>query len=308
MQPASQKSHGQQANNSHIQLADGRVLSYAEYGAPDGAPVFYFHGWPGSRHEGVFISQPGIRVIAAERPGMGRSDFKPNRTLLDWANDVSELADKLGITRFGVLGFSGGGPYAIACAYRIPERLSATVIVNGLGPLTVPNALTGLSAQHRMVFRLARWAPWLLTVVLQQNLARLRARAERGVYNPPPTAMPDCDRQLIKQHPHLRQTLMRDLLDAFEQGTRGPVLEQQIYAADWGFSLSNVHVPVHLWQGLKDINVSPSMGRHMANTLPNCHAHLCEDEGHISLIHNLREKITQPFVAQRTQKENNTTL
>ena len=250
----------------------------------------------------------GIRLIAAERPGMGRSDFKPSRTLLDWTDDVSELADILGIARFGVLGFSGGGPYAIACAYRIPERLSAAVIVNGLGPLTIPNALAGLSSQHRLVFRLARWAPWLLSLLLHQTTASLRGRTGRNESGAPPTAMPERDRLLIRQHPDLRQLLLRDMLDAFQQGTRGPVSEQRIYVTGWGFSPSAIHMPIHLWQGLKDINVSPAMGRHLAQTLPNCRAHFCEDEGHISLIYNQREKILRPFLAQRTQVENEGTL
>lgn len=296
------------ANEALIRLADGRVLSYAEYGEPNGEPVFYFHGWPGSRHEGQLMIHSGIRLIAAERPGMGRSDFKPSRTLLDWADDVSELADKLGIARFGVLGFSGGGPYAIACAYRIPERLSAAVIVNGLGPLTIPNALAGLSSQHRWVFRLARWAPWLLSLLLHQTTASLQGRTGRNESGTPPTAMPERDRLLIRQHPDLRQLLLRDMLDAFQQGTRGPVLEQRIYVTRWGFSPSAIHMPIHLWQGLKDINVSPAMGRHLAETLPNCRAHFCEDEGHISLIYNQREMILQPFLAQRTQVENEVTL
>ena len=102
------------ANEAFIRLDDGRTLSYGEYGDPHAEPVFYFHGWPGSRHEGQLIAHPGLRVIAPERPGMGGSDFQPGRTLLDWADDVVKLADGLGLPRFGV---------------ELSERLAAILIV-----------------------------------------------------------------------------------------------------------------------------------------------------------------------------------
>ncbi len=107
-----------------IQLPDGRKLSYAEYGDSQGVPVFFFHGFPGSRFDGEYSGQAaaemGIRLIAPDRPGMGHSDFQPNRRLLDWPADVGRLADTLGLDKFGVLGYSGGGPHALACAVRIP--------------------------------------------------------------------------------------------------------------------------------------------------------------------------------------------
>lgn len=280
-------------------LADGRTLSYAEYGDSAAEPVFYFHGWPGARYEGEMFLQPQIRLIAVERPGMGGSDFKPGRTLLDWATDVGELADILGISRFGVLGFSGGGPYAIACAYRMPERVITTVVVNGLGPLTIPNAMDGLSLQHRFAFHLARRAPYLLSLLLSLNMAGIRklvAKPQAG--GSPPIAMPERDRRLIAQNPDLRQLLLRDMIEAFQQGTDGPVWEQSIYVRHWGFDLSSVKAPVHLWQGLEDINVSPAMGRYLADNLPNSQAHFCEGEGHISLAYSHLEEILQPFLSQ----------
>ena len=287
-------------------LTDGRTLSYAEYGDSSAEPVFYFHGWPGARYEGEMFMHPKIRLIAVERPGMGYSDFKAGRTLLDWADDVGELADILGINRFGVLGFSGGGPYAIACAYRMPERLIATIVVNGLGPLTIPNAMDGLSLQHRFVFHLARRAPYILSILLRLNMAGIRKlvmRPQAG--GSPPIAMPECDRRLIAQHSDLRLLLLRDTMEAFRQGTDGPIWEQSIYVRPWGFELSAVKAPVHLWQGLEDINVSPAMARYLAENLPNSEAHFCEGEGHISLPYNHLEETVQPFLSQSSGQSRN---
>ena len=82
-----------------IDLADGRRLAYAEYGDADGKPIFLFHGLPGSRLSwGLLPGEPipaGLRVIAPDRPGYGRSDSKPGRSLLDWSDDVAQLADAL---------------------------------------------------------------------------------------------------------------------------------------------------------------------------------------------------------------------
>ena len=116
--------------NLTIKLKDGRTLGYIDLGNKDAKNVlFHFHGFPGSRLEANLLSEmdidmTNIRLISIDRPGMGLSDFKKNRTLLDWPEDVVELADALGIDKFAVEGISGGGPYAAACAYKIPDRLT----------------------------------------------------------------------------------------------------------------------------------------------------------------------------------------
>jgi pimeloyl-ACP methyl ester carboxylesterase len=125
-----------------IKLGDGRALAYAEYGDPVGRPVFYFHGFPGSRLEAALAdsaaSSVSMRLVAVDRPGYGRSDFKPRRRILDWPEDVSELARELAIDRFSVLGVSGGGPYGIpsARATRPPHAVLSRgcPLLGGLQP------------------------------------------------------------------------------------------------------------------------------------------------------------------------------
>jgi pimeloyl-ACP methyl ester carboxylesterase len=117
----------------YIQLDDGRKIAYCEYGELQGKPIFYFHGTPGSRHEPLFGHQAAYenqyRLIAPDRPGFGRSDYQKGRTLLGWADDVMQIADQLGLETFGVMGASGGGPHALACAYAIPDRLAFTAVM-----------------------------------------------------------------------------------------------------------------------------------------------------------------------------------
>jgi pimeloyl-ACP methyl ester carboxylesterase len=117
-----------------LTLPDNRRLAYAEFGKPDGHPVFHFHGSPSSRLEPLLLgddvfSQLGLRIIAPDRPGMGQSDFQPDRGFSDWSDDVVFLADALGLDKFSILGISGGCGYVAACAAKVPERLHSAVIV-----------------------------------------------------------------------------------------------------------------------------------------------------------------------------------
>ena len=122
-----------------VVLSDGRRLGYRATGAPDGDPLFYFHGFPGSRLEADLLCKEagmgGWRVFAIDRPGIGLSDFMPGRTLHDWPRDVEEFANALRIDHFTVIGVSGGGPYAAITAWALKKRVRATGIVCGLGPL-----------------------------------------------------------------------------------------------------------------------------------------------------------------------------
>ena len=115
------------AENQTFTLADGRALGFAEYGNPNGKPLFYFHGHPGSRFEARYLeNSETARIIGVDRPGLGLSTYKAGRKILDWPDDIAELANSLGIARFAVAGFSGGGPYALACAYtRTGHKLHA---------------------------------------------------------------------------------------------------------------------------------------------------------------------------------------
>ena len=151
--------------DKEIRLGDGRRLAFCEFGTVDGAPAFFFHGWPGSRldfapnHDAAVDA--GVRVIAVDRPGIGGSDPQPGRRVLDWPTDVAELADSLGVERFAVLGFSFGGPYLRACAYALPDRITRAGLVSCLGPIDDPDAKRGMPPATRYGLTAARVSPWL---------------------------------------------------------------------------------------------------------------------------------------------------
>ena len=273
-----------------VRLRDGRTLGYAEYGDPAGKPVFFFHGFPGSRLEAAMghdaAVKHGGRLISIDRPGYGLSDFKPGRTLLDWPEDVTELAAALGIDRFGVAGVSGGGPYVAACAYAIPQRLTGAYIISGVGPYDAPGATDGMSRYNRILLVwLGRHAPWLGGLVIR---GEARAARKGKLIDQMANMMPEPDRAILRQ-PEIRAIFLADAREAFRQGARGGIHEWRVYSRPWGFRLEDITMPVHLWQGTADKNVPLSMGHYQASAIPNCKATFYEGEGHLLIVTHIDE-------------------
>ena len=135
--------------NQTLRLPDGRTLGYAETGSRGGMPLLIIHGSPGSRLDSLYsnafdLGDLNVHVAALDRPGMGLSDFQPRRTFMDLSKDVCALADHLGWMRFALIGVSGGGPYAAACALALPDRLTRVGLVSSVAPLDVPGVMEGM--------------------------------------------------------------------------------------------------------------------------------------------------------------------
>jgi len=274
-------------------LHNGRLLGVAEYGAPQGRPVFYFHGWPGSRLEARVMDSVArefrARIIALDRPGHGRSDFQVGRRIVDWPQDVCELADALKLDQFAVLGVSGGGPYALVCAAKIPNRLSTTTIVCGLGPLDAPDATKGMMRHNRFLLLLARRAPWLARPLLAVFIRAIRRNPQLFLSPRLLNDMPESDKTALR-HAEFRQTLFTSTMEAFRHGTAGPFRDGQLYARAWGFQLQDITREIFLWHGEEDVFVPVSMGRYQAKALLHCHATFFSNEGHLSLpLNRVRE-------------------
>lgn len=273
-----------------LRLRDGRFLGYAEHGNPTGKPLFWFHGFPGSRLEPQFLHETAakrdVRVIALDRPGMGLSTFKRARTFLDWPDDVAQAADLLGIDRFAVAGLSGGSPYAAVCALKLADRLTAAGIISGIAPFDAPDATLGMSRQNRLLFTLGRRLPWLARLPMAalafqaRNPDRLLRQVERS--------FAEVDRPIMAR-PAVRQVYKDDLTEAFRQGSRGPAWELVLYSRPWGFALEKIRMEVHLWQGEADANVPLSMGRYLAAFIANCRATFYPGEGHLLAIDRMDE-------------------
>ena len=260
--------------NQTIELKDGRSLGFAEFGDLNGMPLFHFHGHPGSRLEGKFFKEIpeklGFHAVCVDRPGIGLSDFKPNRILLDWPIDILELADYLGFDKFIVEGISGGGPYALVCAYSIPERIHCCGVIAGLGPMTM--AKDGMMRSNRISVFLARWTPFILKIMYKYEMRALNdPEKARKLVIKLSEKLPEPDK-LILQDPNLLEIFLEDTKEAFRSGLDGVMQDEKIYSRSWGFNLEEIspELQVYLWQGDLDVNVPVSMGRQMSKLIPNC--------------------------------------
>jgi pimeloyl-ACP methyl ester carboxylesterase len=276
-------------------LADGRQVAFCEYGDADGAPVVYCHGFPSSRLEARLAHAQaraqGVRLLAIDRPGFGRSERKPGRRLLDWPQDVAALARLLGWKRYAVLGVSGGAPYAFACAVRMPEEVRAVAIVAGLGPVRAGllpwyGALAAVATAH---------CPALARALFALLVAGIK-RAPRCLLASMVLPLAPADRAVLGRPP-VRTALLATLREAARQGAGAWAEEFALYVQDWGFDARSVRVPVSVWHGECDRVVAPAAGRALAGQLPNCQARFLADEGHYSLP--LRH-MTDIFAALRT--------
>jgi pimeloyl-ACP methyl ester carboxylesterase len=270
--------------HQQLKLHDGRMLCYTEYGAPEGVPLFYFHGFPGCRLDYLFFDageaamEANVRIIAADRPGYGLSSFQRGRRILDWADDVSALADALRIDRFAVLGISGGGPYAAACAFKIPGRMTATGIVSGMGPPGAPGMKDGASWTLPGTPSLIRRFVLMLTAMgLQRDPDQFLSRSKE--------AFSELDARLLEQ-PDLAQVFVAGLQEAFRSGVGGANRDAALCTQPWGFQLQDIAAEVHLWHGEQDANVPVSVGHSVAQAIPNCNATFYEEEGHLTLARN----------------------
>jgi len=269
--------------DQRLRLKDGRWLGYLDYGDPDGAPILYFHGIPGSRLECPFddatLKRLHIRIIAPDRPGFGLSDFQRRRRMLDWPNDVVELAEHLGIRRFAVIGVSGGGAYAAACAYTIPLRLTKVGLVSSASPLnrrTGPDA-AGRRYTNRYSFVIQRLTPLPLARVVNELMARMFLADPEAVW---------------RAHHHwlgsgagiddrfLSPVNASAFTEPYRHGAHGLAWDSRLATRRWGFRLHDISAAVYLWQGEQDAQVLPAMGRYLAQAIPNCQATFYPDEGH----------------------------
>jgi len=283
-----------------VSLSDGRRLAYAEYGDPQGHPTLYFHGLPGSRLEAVLAAQSaataGIRLIASDRPGIGGSDRQPRRTLLHWPADVLRLADHLGISRFSVVGVSGGAPYAAVCAYAIPERLDAVAIVSGVAPFEERELLDHMVWFSRLAVRSAQVAPGLLRSAMWP--AAILKWFPRSTINLLGRALDGPDHEVMARR-EVKEAIAPSFAESLRQGTRGATEELLILARPWGFRLEDVARDVCLWHGERDRIVPASHGRALCRKLRQAHCKFLPAEGHFSLVIDHAEEIFTTLASAR---------
>lgn len=288
--------------NQQFQLPDGRKLGYDEYGIPNGKPIFYFHGSPSSRLEcALYVNEEllqrlNVRLIAADRPGMGLSDPQPNLRMTDWARDVVALADHLQIERFAILAYSLGGPYGLACAFEIPQRLTKVGILSGAALFTEPDLVKNVNEGTRKFLAMPREKPWLARLFMWTALSVMPRIAPNRFVAQANTLLPAPDRPIVIDDPEFQKGFIKMVREATRQGIGGAFHESLLTVTDWGFSLQELNAPVLLWHGEADQNIPVEMARYMESAIPNCEAKFYPNEGHLSLFKKNAEEIIHALV------------
>ena len=265
-----------------IVLRDGRRLGYAEYGNPAGRPVLFFHGFGTSRvicpPDDELARSLGARLIAVDRPGIGLSDPLPGRNLLDWPGDVAQLANKLGLERFAIIGWSGGGPYAAACGHALADRVRVVGLVSSPAPISGVKKADYVRRFYRLGAIGAKRAPWAVRLALW-HWGRPQRRDPVRFFEESVADMPAADQEVMND-PSVRTLMIENSAELYRQGGRGLYDEALALARKWGFRPADISAPVHLWHGEQDDTVPVSMAHYLARAIPGCRATIYPDEGH----------------------------
>jgi pimeloyl-ACP methyl ester carboxylesterase len=267
-----------------LRRADGVVIAVAVVGEPDMTPVLFCHGLADSRLSAYQFAAAAydlrLRVIAPDRPGVGGSDARRLDRVVDWVEDATVVLDELEIASVALLGVSGGGAFAAACAAELPNRVRSLLLISALGPPSWPTR--GMAAGQRTSLQLARHAPtfggWLLG-----RLATL-GRAQPAVLLRVATSeMPDIDRHTLAQ-PDMREAFVTNYLEAFHRGGWGVGQDLRLLTRPWGFDLESIAVPTAIHHGDADTTVPPQHARRFADAIPGAQLQIHPGDGHFSIL------------------------
>jgi pimeloyl-ACP methyl ester carboxylesterase len=271
-----------------IRLRDGRRLGFAEFGPVSGRPLVWLHGTPGGRRQiapdaRALAWKHGIRIIGVERPGIGESTPHAYAAIVDFAADLAELCDALEIDRFAVAGLSGGGPYTLACAHEMPDRVVLAIVLGGVAPSVGDDAVRGgANDMVRMMSPLVA-AAWRPLGRAMHGLVRVLIPAADTAMDLFASTMPPGDK-VVFSDPPTRSMFKDDLIRASRRNMHALWLDSVLFGRDWGFPLRDVRVPTFLRYGDADIIVPLEHGRHLASRLPRAELRVYPGEGHVGAL------------------------
>ncbi|KAH3767945.1 alpha/beta fold hydrolase [Pelomyxa schiedti] len=282
--------------NCVIKLGDGRDIGYSLHGrshGPHSFVLFLFPGIPGNRlflppTEARFLEIGRIYVL--DRPGFGLSTYAP-RSLLDWPSDVEEVADQLGIQKFSVAGYSAGGPFAVACAYKIPHRLNSVHIISSLSPPEGDNIYEGMTLENKFSYFIASHCYPMLWAALQCGAGMTRSFGpQRGAMKKEFSQCPG-DSTYINSHPETVEIFLNCARENIGKVGESPHHEYSVITRDWGFQLTKIlcDAPIHVWHGLQDTGCGRGMLNLLIKNIPNCIPHLSPAEGHLLIFEHWSE-------------------
>ncbi len=267
-----------------LRASDGRVIALEIVGDHDARPVLFCHGLADSRLAAQWLEQAAreldLCVIAPDRPGTGGTDRRWLRQLADWADDAAAVLDALRVDSALLLGVSGGGPFAAACAARMPARVRGLMLIC---PLGLPEWPTRRMARgERISLTLATHAPsfsgWSLS-----RLAALARRSPDAFLRLAATNLADVDVRALQQ-PQMRESFLSCYLEAFRRGSWGVAQDLRLLTRPWGFDLGSITASTSIHHGDADTTVPVQHARLYAEAIPGAQLRIYPGEGHFSIL------------------------
>ncbi len=272
-------------------VVDGSVVGLYEYGDPTGVPVFVFHGIPSCGAGFAWADGPakarGLRLLAPDRPGVGLSTPMDDWMVADYPAMVTRLADTLGLDTFAVWGYSGGGPYAVAVAAELVERVTALVVAAGMGEIGVWADLNDFEATDRQMVGLATSRPRVARTILGTT-AWIARRSPRSAMWSFARQLPAPDREVLSSLGPADEA-MALFTQAFLNGSRGVVDDYRATSGPWGVDLGAITAPVGIFQGTADTMVPPRHAEELARRIPAAELATWDGEGHLATISHVED-------------------
>jgi pimeloyl-ACP methyl ester carboxylesterase len=280
---------------------DGRKLDVELSGPDDGRPLIFHTGTPGGGIVSAAIAAAGadrgVRHIAYARPGYSRSDRQAGRTVGDCAKDVAAIADALGIERFLSVGWSGGGPHALACAALLGERTIATAALASVAPWDAPGLdwLAGMGAENIEEFAAVEAGEAQLHAFLEGEASELLSAGPAEIKAAFGDLLSEVDREAlsIEFAEYFSASSRRGLAN----GVWGWLDDDVASVLGWGFDVRAIATPVSIWQGAEDRMVPFAHGQWLAANVAGARSHLLPGEGHISLVADSYPRVLEDLLA-----------
>ena len=289
----------------HITLSDGRVLDVRLDGAsdPDSAVLMYHHGTPSSGRVSADVvriaGSRGLRVLSWSRPGYASSTRHHGRSVADVTSDAREVLDQLGIERAFTMGWSGGGPHALACAALLPDRIVGVASLAGVAPyqesLDTLNWMAGMGQDNIDEFGATLAGESVLAPALAAAREGLAGVTAQGIVAEMESLLPEVDRSYLGSG--FGEDLAASFREAVASSADGWVDDDLAFVRPWGFDLPSITVPTAIWQGSEDLMVPFAHGQWLASAMPFARSHLRQGDGHLSVVVGCIEEIIDDLLA-----------
>lgn len=268
-----------------IEVTSGRRLGFAEWGPARGRAMFWMHGTPGARRQIPEAARLAaeildVRLIGIDRPGVGASTSHRYDSLVEFPTDLATVADRLGVEDFALIGLSGGGPYALATAHAMPDRVAAVAVLGGVAPTQGEDApgggLVGFANHFGQAISLFH-VP--LSLLLSGLILTMRPIASQG-FDLYARISPEGDQEVFAR-PEIKAMFLDDLLGGSRRGIRAPIYDIMLFTRPWGFSVRDIKVPVRWWHGDSDNIVPLAHGQHIVPLIPDGELFIRPGESHL---------------------------